>query len=125
MGASLELAVLDLGYRCGLARLMPTPDELDVRFTLRTATARHEELRLADALAPSPEAPTLSREEALELLALGEVIARKARYGRQLTVRTARVRGATWPEIGAALGIDAQAAAQAHDHWLTEQSGGG
>ena len=32
----------------------------------------------------------LSRQEALELLALSEVIARKSAYGRQLTVRSAR-----------------------------------
>ena len=34
----------------------------------------------------------LSREESLELLALSEVIIRKAGYGRQATVRSARGR---------------------------------
>ena len=41
----------------------------------------------------------------LELLALGEVIARKAAYGRQLAVRTARAAGASRSQIGLALGV--------------------
>ena len=40
----------------------------------------------------SPGPGPLPRHEALELLALGEVIARKAGYGRQLTVRSALVK---------------------------------
>jgi hypothetical protein len=39
-----------------------------------------------------PSAP-LGCAEALELLALSEVLARKAHYGRQLSVRTARAAG--------------------------------
>jgi hypothetical protein len=104
---------------------MATPEELDARYTLRTAAARHEDLRLADVLAPSPDEPTLSRDEALELLALSEVIARKATYGRQLTVRTARATGATWEQIGAALGVDRAAAQALHIRWLDEQAGRG
>src|SRR6266851_5441851 len=48
---------------------------------------------------PAEEQPgPLSRQEALELLALSEVIARKAAYGRQLTVRSARAARASWTQ---------------------------
>ena len=64
----------------------------------------------------------LARDEALELLALGEAIARKAAYGRQLTVRSARAAGASWSQIGAALGISKQAAWEAHGQWIEDQA---
>jgi len=60
----------------------------------------------------------LSRNESLELLALGEVIVRKAGYGRQLGVRTARGNGASWAEIGRALGQTRQSAWEAHTRWI-------
>ncbi|WP_214410627.1 hypothetical protein [Sphaerisporangium fuscum] len=113
---------------------MITPDMLEKQFTLVTAAARHDRLRAREALAstvgeedvraagPEPEAPALSREEALELLALGEVIARKAAYGRQLTVRSARAAGASWSQIGAALGTSKQAAWEAHGRWIEDQA---
>jgi len=47
----------------------------------------------------------VNRAVVLELLALGEVIARKAVYGRQLAVRTARAAGASRLQIGLALGV--------------------
>ncbi len=104
---------------------MTSPEEIEKRFTLMTATARYEELRVRDALAPAPgEAPrpaSLGPEEALELLALGEVIARKAAYGRQLAVRSARRAGASWSQIGAALGTSKQAAWEAHTRWIDGQ----
>ena len=109
---------------------MTTPDELESRFTLRTAVARYDHLRTRDALAPpdgppeqDPQAEGLTRAEALELLALGEVIARKAGYGRQTGVRTARERGASWSQIGLALGTTKQSAWETHARWLEEQSG--
>jgi hypothetical protein len=111
---------------------MTTPDEMERQFTLLTATARYDELRTRDALAPPtddddepdgpPDAAPLGREEALELLALGEVIARKAGYGRQLAVRTARARGASWSQIGAALGTSKQSAWETHLRWMEEQA---
>jgi len=105
---------------------MSTPEELERQHTLLTATARYDELRMRDALAPpderSPEVPGLTREEALEMLALGEVIARKAGYGRQLGVRTARARGASWSQVGAALGTTKQSAWETHLRWLTEHA---
>jgi len=56
------------------------------------------------------------------LLALSEVIARKAGYGRQLTVRSARVAGASWSQIGAALGTSKQSAWEAHSRWIDQQA---
>jgi hypothetical protein len=111
---------------------MTTPDSAERQFTFLTAAARFEELRLRDALAPATGEPAgpegepaqaapLSREEALELLALGEVIARKASYGRQLTVRTARAAGASWAQIGAALGTTKQSAWEGYARWLEGQ----
>ena len=129
-----------------------TPDDLERQFTLLTATARYDELRTREALAAPPEPdttpvlagttpttagttpttggantatadpPPLTREEALELLALGELIARKAGYGRQLTVRSARQAGASWSQIGAALGTSKQAAWEAHCRWIDDQA---
>ncbi len=68
------------------------------------------------------DAPPLDTEEALELLALGALIARKAAYGRQLAVRSARASGASWSEIGAALGTSKQAAWEAHSQWIEDQA---
>jgi hypothetical protein len=114
---------------------MTTPDDLERRFTLLTATARYDELRIRETLAADgdetgdtagPAAghapPPLTREEALEILALGELIARKAGYGRQLTVRSARRAGASWSQIGAALGTSKQAAWEAHSRWIDDQA---
>jgi hypothetical protein len=114
---------------------MVTPDELVGRFTLLTAAARYDDLRVREALAsdvadvtddddsrPAPSTPGLTREETLELLALGEVLARKAAYGRQLSVRSARRAGASWSQIGAALGTSKQAAWEAHGRWIDDQA---
>ena len=68
------------------------------------------------------EVAPLTREESLELLALGEVLARKAGYGRQLGVRLARVAGASWAQVGAALDITKQAAWEAHTRWIEDQA---
>jgi hypothetical protein len=98
---------------------MTTPDELEQQHTLSTATTRYDELRMRDALAAvsaSAEAPALSREETLELLALSEVVSRKAGYGRQAMVRSARGAGASWTQIGAALGTTKQAAWESYRH---------
>src|SRR4051794_34386796 len=85
-------------------------EALEKEPTLPAAVARFEDLRLRDSLAESP----LTRAEALELLALGEIIARKSGYGRQLTVRSARTAGASWADIGQALGTTRQSAWEAH-----------
>ncbi|HEX5204749.1 MAG TPA: hypothetical protein VFW27_32910 [Actinoplanes sp.] len=105
-----------------------SPDELEREHTLSTATTRYDELRMRDALASvagqDPErgsATPLSREEALEMLALSEVVIRKAGYGRQAMVRAARGAGASWTQIGSALGSSKQAAWEAHTRWIEEQ----
>src|SRR3954451_18551459 len=86
---------------------MVTPEELEARFTLVTAVARYDALRtraasaagaVAEGGAADPEVRPLDREEALESLALGEAIARKAGRGRQLAVRSARATGASWSQ---------------------------
>src|SRR5450759_3310292 len=56
------------------------------------------------------------------MLALGEAIARKAAYGQQLGIRSARRAGASWAQIGAALGISKQSAWEAHTRWIDEQA---
>lgn len=110
---------------------MTTPRELERQHTLATAAARYDELRGRELLAttvagmhddePSGPGP-LPRQDALELLALGETIARKAGYGRQLTVRSARMAGASWSQIGAALGTSKQSAWEAHSRWIDDQA---
>jgi hypothetical protein len=104
---------------------MTIPDELERQHTLSTATTRYDELRMRDALAAvtgDAQSP-LSREEVLELLALSEVVIRKAGYGRQTMVRSARTAGASWAQIGAALGTTKQAAWEAHNRWIEDQAG--
>ena len=64
----------------------------------------------------------LSRDEILEMLALSEVVIRKASYGRQAIVRAARGAGASWSHVGSALGSSKQAAWEAHHRWIEEQS---
>jgi hypothetical protein len=93
-------------------------EELERQHTLSSAVTRFEDLRTRDSLGEPP----LSRAEALELLALGEVIARKSGYGRQLTVRSARAAGASWAEIGVALGATRQSAWEAHRRWIDGQA---
>ncbi len=104
---------------------MPSPQELEREWTLTTAVARYEQLRTRESLADLDEAdgsPPLSRAETLELLALSEVIARKAGYGRQLAVRSARSTGASWAQIGEALGTTRQSAWEAHNRWIDAQA---
>jgi hypothetical protein len=107
--------------------MTPSPDELEQQHTLSTATTRYDELRMRDALASmngekDGNGAGLSRPEALEMLALSEVVIRKAGYGRQAMVRTARAAGASWTQIGAALGSSKQAAWEAHNRWIAEQA---
>lgn len=103
---------------------MATPDELERQHTLSTATTRYDQLRMRDALVAMAEDAgllPLSRDETLEMLALSEVVIRKAGYGRQAMVRSARGAGASWTQIGAALGSSKQAAWEAHNRWIEDQ----
>lgn len=102
---------------------MTTPDAVERDLTLRSTAARLEELRVRIALAGLDEdGPPTSAAECLEALALSEVLARKASYGRQLDVRAARRAGASWAQIGAACGTSRQAAWEAHDRWISSQA---
>jgi hypothetical protein len=102
-----------------------TPDDLERQHTLATATARYDELRMRDALAAMMNEggePPLTRDEVLELLALSEVVIRKAAYGRQSMIRSARTAGASWTQIGSAVGSSKQAAWEAHTRWIEDQA---
>jgi hypothetical protein len=104
---------------------MTSPDEMERQHTLSTATKRYDELRMCDALSSLGEhgdGEPLDRDEALEMLALSEVVVRKAGYGRQAMVRSARAAGASWTQIGLALGSSKQAAWEAHNRWIDEQT---
>ncbi|MCW2584256.1 MAG: uncharacterized protein JWQ53_3046 [Klenkia sp.] len=59
-------------------------------------------------------ATALDTEEALELLALGEVISRKAHESDTAAVTAARLAGADWADIGAAVGLTGAEAWDAH-----------
>ncbi|RZB20230.1 hypothetical protein StrepF001_03565 [Streptomyces sp. F001] len=102
---------------------MTTPQGIEPQYTLLTAVTRLDELRRRESLAGAgSDEEALDRAELLELLALSEVVARKAAYGRQLTVRAAREAGASWSRIGAALGTSKQAAWEAHTRWIDAQA---
>ncbi|WP_436524049.1 hypothetical protein [Actinoplanes sp. HUAS TT8] len=103
---------------------MVTPDDLERQHSLITATRRYDDLRMRDALAavdPDDDEAALSPDECLEMLALSEVVIRKAGYGRQAKIRSARAAGASWTQIGAALGTSKQAAWETHQRWLDSQ----
>ena len=109
---------------------MTSPEEMERQHTLRTAVERYEELRARELLADSTDgtvpgvadAERLPASDVHELLALSEIIARKAGYGQQLAVRTARAAGASWASIARALGTSKQAAWEAHTRWIDAQS---
>lgn len=102
---------------------MTTPDAIERDLTLRSAAARLDQLRTRGALASlDDDVAPLSSTEALEAIALSEVLIRKASYGRQLDVRAARQAGAPWTQIGAACGVSKQAAWEAHDRWISSQA---
>lgn len=98
---------------------LPDPAQLEREHTLLTAANRVNDLRLRDTLLASGDGATrMPLHEALELLALGEVLVRKAGYGRQLAVRSARAAGASWAQIGAATGVSKQSAWESHTAWI-------
>ena len=98
-----------------------TPEALEAEFTLTTAATRLDFLSRRDngdtALnvvrddGPDDWASikaidtSLDTYEALELLALGEVISRKAHDSQLIGIRAALRGGAGWDEIAAALGV--------------------
>ena len=120
-----------------LPEVASTPEVLEREFSLLTAVTRLDFLSRRDNVvidAPNDSADdddhwmrikdvttTLDVEEALELLTLGEVVARKAHEHRQLGIRAALRGGADWQQIGHALGVSPRAAWERHVSWLDEQ----
>ena len=115
-----------------------TPEVLESEFSLLTAVTRLDFLSRRDNIAvdqPNDGADddddwmrikdvttTLDVDEALELLALGEVVARKAHEHRQLGIRAALRGGADWRRIGRALSISPRTAWELHTRWLDAQA---
>ncbi len=102
-----------------------TPDALEREFSLTTAATRLDFLSRRDNgdtalnsvaqvddnwLAFAASQTSLDLPESLELLALGEVVARKAHDSRLIGIRAALRGGADWEQISAALGATPQEA---------------
>ena len=100
-----------------------TPQALEQEFSLQTAATRLDFLSRRDSGATSVDTvadrddddwssllsdeTSLDVPESLELLALGEVIARKAHDSQLVGFRAALRGGASWEQIGAALDVPA------------------
>jgi hypothetical protein len=102
-----------------------TPEALEQEFSLTTAATRLDFLSRRDNgdtalntvvqdddswLGFAATETQLDVDESLELLALGEVVARKAHDSRLIGIRAALRGGADWEQIAAALGGTAQEA---------------
>ena len=101
-----------------------TPEALEQEFSLTTAATRLDFLSRRDNgdtalntvtqedddswLGLADSETSLDLHESLELLALGEVIARKAHDSRLIGIRAALRGGADWEQIAAALGATPQ-----------------
>jgi hypothetical protein len=123
-----------------LPEVAATPEVLEREFSLLTAVTRLDFLSRRDNVVldgPNDAADddddwmrikdattSLDAEEALELLALGEVVARKAHEHRQLGIRAALRGGADWTQVGRALGVSPRAAWERHVSWLDAQAAG-
>ena len=121
-----------------LPEVATNPEVLESEFSLLTAVTRLDFLSRRDNVVldqPNDSADddddwirikdvttTLDVDEALELLALGEVVARKAHEHRQLGIRAALRGGADWSQIGRALGVSPRAAWERHTSWLDQQA---
>jgi hypothetical protein len=121
-----------------LPEVASNPEVLESEFSLVTAVTRLDFLSRRDNVVldrPNDSADddddwtrikdlptTLDVDEALELLALGEVVARKAHEHRQLGIRAALRGGADWTQIGRALGVSPRAAWEGHVSWLDQQA---
>ena len=115
-----------------------TPEALEAEFSLPTAATRLDFLSRRDS--GSTELNTvrdtadddwasslkdidtsLDTYEALELLALGEVVARKAHAGRPEGILAALRGGADWTDVAAALDVPPAYAWDEYTEWLDEQ----
>jgi hypothetical protein len=119
-----------------------TPDDLEAEFSLPTAATRLDFLSrrddgtstlnsVYDGAAGDADGDdwtalrgvgtSLDVHEALELLALGEVIARKAHDSQLVGIRAALRNGAGWEEIAAALGVTQEQAWDAFAESISRQ----
>jgi hypothetical protein len=114
-----------------------TPEALEAEFSLPTAATRLDFLSRRDSgntalntVRDSGEDEwaslkdidtSLDTYEALELLALGEVVSRKAHDSQLIGIRAALRGGAGWDEIGAALGCTPDAAYDAFQDAIAKQ----
>ena len=114
-----------------------TPDTLEPEFSLTTAATRLDFLSRRDngdtalnVVRDDDEnswrsirtaETSLDVDEALELLALGEVVARKAHGSRLVGIRAALRGGAGWEQIAAALDVTAQEAWDAYQQAIAGQ----
>jgi hypothetical protein len=104
-----------------------TPEALEEEFSLPTAATRLDFLSRRDngdtalntvhedadddwASLRDTAGTQLDVHESLELLALGEVVARKAHDSRLIGIRAALRGGATWDDVAGALGVTPQQA---------------
>jgi hypothetical protein len=109
-----------------------TPEVLEAEFSLTTAATRLDFLSRRDSgqtalntvrdddashwAALRDSETNLDTYEALELLALGEVVSRKAHSSQLIGIRAALRGGASWEQIAEALGTSAESAWDAfHD----------
>jgi hypothetical protein len=115
-----------------------TPEVLEAEFSLPTAATRLDFLSRRDSgntaldtvqerneddwAASLKEVDTsLDTYEALELLALGEVVSRKAHDSQVIGIRAALRNGADWNQIGTALGTTPDAAYDAFSEAVSRQ----
>jgi hypothetical protein len=114
-----------------------TPEALEAEFSLPTAATRLDFLSRRDSGETSLNTvqdadaddwsslkamdTSLDTYEALELLALGEVVARKAHDSQLIGIRAALRGGAGWDEISAALGTTPEAAYDAFQEAIARQ----
>jgi hypothetical protein len=113
-----------------------TPDVLAPEFSLTTAATRLDFLSRRDNgdtalntvrdddgdswLSIGPAGTSLDVQESLELLALGEVVSRKAHDSRLVGIRAALRGGASWEQIAAALDVTPHEAWDAFRDLLAE-----
>jgi hypothetical protein len=114
-----------------------TPEALEAEFSLPTAATRLDFLSRRDSGSTALNTvrdtaeddwatslkdidTSLDTYEALELLALGEVVARKAHDSQLIGIRAALRGGADWEQIGTALGTTPDAAYDAFQEAIAE-----
>jgi hypothetical protein len=114
-----------------------TPDVLESEFSLTTAATRLDFLSRRDsgdtALNTVQDddhwgsmrsaGTSLDVHESLELLALGEVVARKAHDSQLVGIRAALRGGASWEQVAAALDVTPQVAWDAFHDGIARQLG--